>query len=74
MSEKRFRKLMGFIQDNTCEKGDVDGVMDLSEIEDMLNEQQATINKLQKELASVCVQKSLICDELEILKKVMTDE
>ena len=38
MSEKRFRKVMGFIKDNTCEKGDVDGVMDLSEIEDMLNE------------------------------------
>ena len=28
---------MGFIQDNTCEGDDVDGVMDLTEIEDMLN-------------------------------------
>ena len=37
MIEKRFRKLMGFIQDNTCEGDDVDGVMDLTEIEDMLN-------------------------------------
>lgn len=35
--KKRFRKLMGFIQDNTCESGDLEGVMDLSEIEDMLN-------------------------------------
>ena len=30
--------------------------------------------QLQNELASVCVQKSLICDELEILKKVIDDE
>lgn len=37
MIKKRFRKLMGYIQDNTCEGGDVEGVMDLSEIEDMLN-------------------------------------
>lgn len=34
---KRFRKVMGFIQDNACEGGDVEGVMDLTEIEDMLN-------------------------------------
>ena len=38
MTEKRFRKVMGFIQDNTCEGGDVEGVMDLTEIKDMLNE------------------------------------
>ena len=37
MSKKRFRKVMGFIQDNTCEKGDVKGLMDLTEIEDLLN-------------------------------------
>lgn len=37
MTEKRFRKVMGFIQDNTCEGGDVEGVMDLTEIEDRLN-------------------------------------
>ena len=46
MSGKRFRKVMGFIQDNTCEKGDMDGVMDLAEIEDMLNEQQDIISAL----------------------------
>lgn len=36
---KRFRKMMGFIfiQDTTCEGGDVEGVMDLTDIEDMLN-------------------------------------
>ena len=38
MNKKRFRKVMGFIKDNTCEKGDVEGLMDLTEIEDMLNE------------------------------------
>ena len=38
MTEKRFRKVMGFIQDNTYEGGDENGVMDLTEIEDMLNE------------------------------------
>lgn len=37
IENKRFRKVMGFIQDNTCEGGDVEGVMDLTEIEDMLN-------------------------------------
>lgn len=41
---------MGFIQDNTCERGDVEGVMDLTEIEDTLNEQQATIEQLKSEL------------------------
>ena len=57
MTEKRFRKLMGFIQDNTCEGSDVEGVMDLSEIEDMLNELseeneqlKKTNEKLQREL------------------------
>lgn len=43
---KRFRKVMGFIQDNTCEGGDVEGVMDLTEIEDMLN----SLNDENKEL------------------------
>ena len=38
MSDERFRKVMGFIQDKTCEGGDMEGVMDLAEIEDMLNE------------------------------------
>lgn len=41
---------------------------------DLLNRQQAIINKLQNELASVCVEKSLLCDELEILKRLMADE
>lgn len=50
MIEKRFRKLMGFIKDNTCEKGDVDGVMDLSEIEDMLNELAEENEQLKNEL------------------------
>ena len=46
MSKKRFRKLWGFIRDTTLEGGDVEGLMNLTEIEDMLNEQQATINLL----------------------------
>ena len=37
IENKRFRKVRGFIQDNTCEGGDVNGVMDLTEIEGMLN-------------------------------------
>lgn len=41
---------------------------------DLLNEQQDIINKLKKELASVCVEQSLLCDELEILKRVVADE
>ena len=40
---------MGFIQDNTCECGDVEGVMDLTEIEDMLNR----LNDENKELRMV---------------------
>ena len=46
IENKRFRKVMGFIQDNTCEGGDVEGVMDLTEIEDMLN----SLNDENKEL------------------------
>lgn len=49
MTEKRFRKLMGYIRDNTFEAGDVEGVMDLSEIEDMLN-QLTEENKQLKEI------------------------
>lgn len=45
-ANKRFRKVMGFIQDNACEGGDVGGVMDLTEIEDKLNE----LNDENKEL------------------------
>ena len=41
---------------------------------DKLNEQQDIINKLRKELASVCVEQSLLCDELEILKRMVADE
>lgn len=51
MIEKRFKKLMGFIQDNTCERGDVKGVMDLTEIEDMLNELFEENKRLQKKLS-----------------------
>lgn len=46
IDNKRFRKVMGFIQDTTCEGGDVEGVMDLTEIEDMLN----SLNDEKKEL------------------------
>lgn len=49
MTEKRFRKVMGFIQDNTCERGDVEGVMDLTEIEDMLNELYEENEELRKD-------------------------
>ena len=45
MNEKQFRKVMGFIQDTTYERGDVIGMMDLTEIEYLLNEQQAIIRK-----------------------------
>lgn len=48
MVEKRFRKVLGFIQDNTCEGGDLDGLMDLTEIEDMLNELSEENNKLKE--------------------------
>lgn len=41
---------MGFIQDNTCKGGDVEGVMDLTEIEDMLNELVEENEQLRKEL------------------------
>lgn len=53
MNEKRFRKVMGFIQDNTCEKGDVDGLMDLADTEDMLNEQQDIVQSLQKDIVEM---------------------
>ena len=46
IDNKRFRKVMGFIQDTTCEGGDVEGVMDLTEIEGMLN----SLNDEKKEL------------------------
>lgn len=49
MSEKRFRKAMGFIQDNTCEGGDINGMMDLAEIEDMLNELYEENEQLKEE-------------------------
>ena len=52
IENKRFRKVMGFIQDNTCEGGDVEGVMDLTEIEDMLNRQDETIRHVTKTLQS----------------------
>lgn len=45
MNEKQFRKVMGFIQDTTYERGDVIGMMDLTEIEYLLNEQQSIIRK-----------------------------
>lgn len=51
MSEKRFRKAMGFIQDNTCKRGDIEGVMDLAEIEDMLNELYEENEQLREELS-----------------------
>lgn len=49
MKYKRFIKLMGFIRDNTFEKGDVEGVMDLTEIEDMLNELYEENKKLKED-------------------------
>lgn len=51
MSEKRFKKAMGFIQDNTCEGGDINGMMDLAEIEDMLNELYEENEQLREELS-----------------------
>ena len=50
MKYKRFRKLMGFIRDNTFEKGDVEGVMDLTEIEDALNELYEENEQLKEEI------------------------
>ena len=49
-------------------------IKDIERLEKFIQNQQDTINKLQKELASVCEQKSLLCDELEFLKKVIDNE
>ena len=66
MKYKRFVKLMGFIRDNTFEKGDVEGVMDLTEIEDVLNELYED-NK--QKLEEVVLQfKEQIIKELEKMK------
>lgn len=83
MSEKRFKKVMGFIQDNTCERGDVEGVMDLTEIEDTLNEQQVTIemykrsvDKREEQISIIkkyCL-KFLTDEQFEIIRKALEDE
>ena len=50
---KRFRKVMGFIQDNKCENGDMDGVMDLTEIENMLNQLNNEKEHYHKQLEAI---------------------
>ena len=49
MTEKRFRKVQGFIFDNL---GDGDKVLDLTEIEDMMNALHEENEQLKKELES----------------------
>lgn len=49
MSEKRFIKVLGFIQDTTGEYGDVVGLMDLSEIEEVMNKLCEENCQLEKE-------------------------
>ena len=50
MSAKRFRKVLGLIEDN---QGDGDGLLDLGDIEVMLNRQHEKIIQLEKENQSL---------------------
>ena len=80
MSDKRFKYGRAFPINSDdslpciTDRQDEKDYVRMNDLVDLLNEQQATINKLQKELASVCEQKSLLCDELEFLKKVIDNE
>ena len=48
MTEKRYRKVLGLIKDN---QADDDGLLDLGDIEDRLNEQHETIQRLEAQLS-----------------------
>lgn len=77
MNEKQFRKVMGFIQDTTYERGDVIGMMDLTEIEYLLNEQQSIIRKDEISIETMMSNMEKLEEENKQLKqehKVVIDE
>lgn len=74
MNEKQFRKVMGFIQDTTYERGDVIGMMDLTEIEYLLNDQQSIIRRDEISIKTMMSNMEKLEKENEQLRKDKEEE